>query len=95
MKTLELTKATSPLSQYAEAAGDEPVVVVSRGKPMAAVISLKGMDLESAAVSLSPKFHEIIKRSRTRQALEGGLTVDEVRRRLGLKPKARKRKRSS
>jgi hypothetical protein len=60
---------------------------MSKGKPLAAVVSLKGTDLETASVSVSPVFQQIIKRSRRRQASEGGMSSDQVRLELGLKPK--------
>ena len=36
-----------------------------------------------------PRFLAIIERSRARQKAEGGLSSDEMRRRLGLRPKPR------
>lgn len=91
MKTLELREATGPLADYARTAARGPVLVVSRGKPIAAVVSMKGMDLETATVSISPVFQEIIRRSRERQKIEGGLTTEQLRQSLGLKAKRPKR----
>ncbi|HXE54793.1 MAG TPA: type II toxin-antitoxin system prevent-host-death family antitoxin [Tepidisphaeraceae bacterium] len=91
MKTISLKDATGALSEYAQSVNGEPLVIVRRGKPLAALVSLEGADLESAAVSLSPVFQKIIRRSRERQAREGGLSLDEVRRQFGIKPKKRKK----
>jgi prevent-host-death family protein len=87
MKTLELKDAKNSLADYARSAARDPVIVLSRGKPLAALVSLKGADLETAAVSVSPVFQKIIRRSRRRQAREGGLSPSQVRQALGLKPK--------
>ena len=78
------------MADYAKTAAQGPVLVVSRRKPIAAVVSIKGMDLETATVSMSPVFQEIIRRFRERQKVEGGVTAEQLRERLGLKPKRRK-----
>jgi hypothetical protein len=43
-------------------------------------------DLEDLLLSRSPEFEAILQRSQQRLEQEGGLTSDEVRRRLGLMP---------
>ena len=90
MKTLDIRDAKAPLADYARSVAGQPVLVLSRGKPLAAVVSLKGMDLETASVSLNPRFQAIIKRSRARQAAEGEISADALRSELGLKPNRRK-----
>ena len=46
-------------------------------------VSLEITDWESLSLSLSPKFAEIIQRSRERREREGAIPMDEVWRRLG------------
>ena len=89
MKTLELTKATAPLIDYVRHMGKGPVVFTSRHKPVAALILVKDTDLEDAFLSTNPKFMAMIERSRARHRVEGGIASDEMRRRLGLRPKRR------
>ena len=89
MKTLELDKATAPLAQYARRLKKEPVILTSHGKPIAALITMRNIDWETASLSTNPRFLAIIERSRARQKAEGGLSSDEMRRRLGLRPKSR------
>jgi hypothetical protein len=91
MKTLELTKATKSLSDYARQVDREAVLVLKNGKPLAVLSSAKGMDAESIALANNPKFVRIIERARVRHEAEGGISIDEVRRRLGLPPAKRRR----
>jgi prevent-host-death family protein len=93
MKTIELSKATSQLRDYAESAAKEMVVVTRNGKPLAAVVSLEGIDLESFSLSMNPKFIQIMEKSRESARIHGALTSDEVRKKLGIKRKVPKRSR--
>jgi prevent-host-death family protein len=84
MKTIEINDASSPLAQYVPGARKEPLVVVKNGKPVVAIFSVDGMDQESLSLSTNPEFLGMLERSRERYRVEGGLSTDEVRRRLGL-----------
>jgi len=85
MKKIELAKASSPLSEYALEAEHEPIMVVRRGKPLAAVIALRNTDAETVALSTNKKFLGIIEKSRAKLKKHGGTSPKELRRRLGLK----------
>ena len=65
MKTLDLRNASKPLADYAAELDSESIVITSNEKPVAALVSLKGMDRESVALSLSPEFAKIIGRARS------------------------------
>ena len=84
MRKVEFKKASGPLSEYAEKARKDPVIVIKRGKPFAAVIPIRNADEETVALSTSRKFVNIIERSRTRVKKEGTISTSELRRRLGL-----------
>jgi antitoxin (DNA-binding transcriptional repressor) of toxin-antitoxin stability system len=84
MKKIELAKASGPLSAYAEEARRGPVIVLKRGKPFAAVAPIRNADEETLALSTNRKFLRIISRSRARLKKEGGVSANELRRRLGL-----------
>lgn len=55
MKTIEISKATAPLSEYANLAAEEPIVVTADGKPLAALIFIKNTDLENIPISMKPR----------------------------------------
>lgn len=84
MKKIEINKATLSLAEYARQVAEEPIVVLRSGKPIAVLSSAKGMDLESISLSHNPKFAAIIRESRESLAAHGGISIDEVRRRLGI-----------
>ena len=56
--------------------------------------SVKGMDAESIALANNPKFVSIIEKSRAKYEAEGGMGLEDVRRKLGIPGKTRKRKAS-
>lgn len=85
MTKIELKNATGSLSEYAEKARKEAVIVVKRGKPFAAVVPIRNADEETLALSTSRKFAKIIERSRSRVKRKGAISASELRRRLGLK----------
>jgi PHD/YefM family antitoxin component YafN of YafNO toxin-antitoxin module len=85
MTKIELKKASEPLSKYAQKARKDPIIVVRRGKPFAAVVSLRNADHETVSLSTNRKFLAIIERSRSRAKKEGGISSKELRRRLGIK----------
>jgi len=88
MKTLEMTKATAPLVEYAQAVGEGPVILTVNGRPVVALISIEGMDWETVTLSAHPQFLALIEQSRARHEAEGGISGVEMRRRLGLTPAA-------
>lgn len=82
MKTLEMEKASKPLSDYAADLGSESLVITSKKKPVAALVSLKGADRESVALSLSPVFAKIIQRARAEAKRGKVYSLDEVKKEL-------------
>ena len=90
MKTLEFSEANLPLADYARKLKKAPVIITKEGKPLAALVSLLNADMETVSLSNNPKFIALIERSRARQKKEGGISIQEMRRRLE-KPKDLKR----
>lgn len=82
MKTMEMKAASGPVAEYATRLGRGSLVFTVRGKPVAALVSLRYTDLESLELSASPRFLRLIARSRKAWKKRGGLTVAELRRRL-------------
>ena len=84
MKVLEKVDATASLAEYTADLDQEPVIITNRGKPIAALVPIDNMDLETVSLSTDPQFLGLIERSRSRHRAEGGISSDEMRRRLGL-----------
>ncbi len=84
MKTVEMTKATAPLADYAREVDKEPVIVTKRGRPVAALMPIENADDETVSLSTNRVFLALIERSRRRQESQGGISTEEMRRRLGV-----------
>jgi antitoxin (DNA-binding transcriptional repressor) of toxin-antitoxin stability system len=84
MKIVAQTEAKVPLADYAAGVAQEPVIVTVNGKLIAALVAIENADLETVSLSINPAFLALIERSRARCRTEGGLSSDEIRRRLGL-----------
>jgi antitoxin (DNA-binding transcriptional repressor) of toxin-antitoxin stability system len=84
MTKVEFKKASRPLSEYAQKARKDPIIVIKRGRPFAAVVPIRNADEETVALSTNRKFMTIIDRSRARAKKEGGIAAKELRRRLGI-----------
>ncbi|MCP4107737.1 MAG: type II toxin-antitoxin system Phd/YefM family antitoxin [Desulfobacteraceae bacterium] len=84
MKTIDILEATAPLADYAQVVAAEPVIITSDGKPLMALLDIKDTDFETFSLSTNPEFMKIIRQSRERHEKEGGISGEEMRRRLGL-----------
>lgn len=82
MKTIEISKASKSLSEYAKELNNEILVITSDNKPIAAVVSLKNVDMESLSLSTNPEFIEIIEKSRRDFKLGKKLSLDEIKREI-------------
>lgn len=80
MNRVEMAMATGPLSGYVNQARKEPLVVTRRGRPVAAVVPIKGVDLEALSLSTNSVFIAIIARARARYKAEGGISIEDMRR---------------
>jgi antitoxin (DNA-binding transcriptional repressor) of toxin-antitoxin stability system len=83
MKKLRISEASASLAEYAQTI-DEPVVIVKGGKPIAALVPIRGADWESFSLSTNSDFIDLIVESRRRHEREGGISLEEMRQRLGL-----------
>ncbi len=86
IRKVDMKDAVGPLAEYASQVegGGAPVVVTAAGRAVAAVIPVSEDDLEMISLSTNPRFIELIEESRRSLAREGGITSEEMRRRLGL-----------
>jgi len=82
MKTIELVEATSPLADYIPCVRSEALVIMDHGTPTAVILPLYNTDLEAVSLSTNPDFIALIERSRSGSRREGGISSDEMRRRV-------------
>jgi prevent-host-death family protein len=80
MITLNKNEAKASLADYVDKINNDPLVVMVNGKPVAVLLPLENVDLETLSLSMSLKFRAIIERSRLRDETEGRLSSEEVRR---------------
>ncbi|MGH9363023.1 MAG: hypothetical protein ACRD2T_14005 [Thermoanaerobaculia bacterium] len=80
MKKIELSTASRPLAEYAKDLGEDILILTSDDKPVAAIVSLKGVDQESWALGTSDVFLELIEKARAEIARGDSLSLEEMRR---------------
>jgi len=84
------------LPDVAELARSGTVILTRNGKPLAAVKDLSHSDWESVSLANNPRFHELIEASRRSYREEGGISLEDLRKELGLKgtktPRRRKKR---
>ena len=82
MKTIDLDKAYKPLSEYTKEIDKEILILKSKDKPVAAIVSLKNVDVESISLSTNPEFLEIIENSRREFKLGKRISFDEMKKEI-------------
>lgn len=84
LKTIDIGQTQDLFKDFVTHPKREPIIVTRKGRPIAVVQSVDGADVETISVSLSPQFQALMQKSRRRQDQEGGISSEEVRRRLGI-----------
>ena len=84
MKTQTIEMSDITLKELATLTQLKPVIVMRENVPVYAVIPLDEAGYEAWVLSENPDFMALIEHSRERYQREGGVPLDEVRRRLGL-----------
>jgi hypothetical protein len=92
MKTIQLSRASRPLAEYARELSDDIMVVADAKRPVVAIVPLKGVDRESLALSTHPEFLELIERSRAQFAAGQTLSLGEMKKAVLPRRKAHQRK---
>ncbi len=82
MKTIQLPKELQPFVEFAEAAGEEPLVFTEKKRPVAMLVSLRKVDRESLALSTNPEFLRIIEMARKEIRAGQTTSLEEVERKL-------------
>jgi len=80
MRTIEIEKESSkPISEYTKDLGEDLLVFTSNKQPVAAMVSLKNVDMESLALSYHPDFMEIIEKARAEVKAGKTLSLEEMK----------------
>jgi antitoxin (DNA-binding transcriptional repressor) of toxin-antitoxin stability system len=85
MRRIELIQANDSLGQSVRDLAGEPLVVTEAGVPIAALVPIDELELESLMMVNSPKFLAIIEEARAQCRQGLGLPTEDVRRELGLR----------
>jgi antitoxin (DNA-binding transcriptional repressor) of toxin-antitoxin stability system len=83
MKTMEFPAGQKQLRAAVRHGEAETVVLTRHGKPVAAVIPMKGVDAETLRLSTSPKFLNLLRRSFRQLDAGQTLSLAEMKRRMG------------
>lgn len=82
MKKLAVSKATASLADYVENLGRrECLILTVRGKPVAALVPVEGVDMECLCLGTDPDFLDLIQRSRRGHEQQRGISNAEKMRR--------------
>jgi hypothetical protein len=79
MKHLDLKQATEPLSTYVQKLGEDKLVVMQDGQPIAVLISVTEDELEDMSLSKNPEFLAILEQSRKSLREKGGSSLEQVK----------------
>jgi prevent-host-death family protein len=82
MRVIDKSDATDTLAQYAAEIENGPVIVTSEGRPVAALVPLDNIDLETVSLSTNREFLALIERSRSSVREQGVIPNDAMRRRF-------------
>jgi prevent-host-death family protein len=86
IKKLNVTKATASLADYVQRLRGIPLVVTVKGRPVAALVPVEGLDWEGLSLGTNPQFLDLIEQSRRKAEKEGYISHEEVCRMFGVTP---------
>lgn len=81
MKHIEMAAATAALKEYVKRARKEPLVVLDRGRAVAAVVPLDDLDWVDYLVTHHPSLVESTRKSMARYHAQGGVSLEEMKQR--------------
>jgi hypothetical protein len=84
MKHLDLAQANDSLATYVQKLGEDKLVVIQNGHPVAVLMPVTEDDLEDISLGNNPEFLAILEQSRTSLREKGGISLAQVKQRLGL-----------
>jgi antitoxin (DNA-binding transcriptional repressor) of toxin-antitoxin stability system len=84
MRNIDVTQANDSLGRSVRDLAGEPLVVTEDGVPIAALVPIDELDLETLALGNNPRFMAILEEAHAQCRQGLGLSPDTVRRELGL-----------
>jgi hypothetical protein len=91
MKRIALESCSLSVQELATLAETEPVILTREGNPILGIVGVDEAEVEAWALGSNPEFLALMERFRGRGRQEGGIPLEEVRRRLGIPQKSRDR----
>ncbi len=79
MKTLEISTAIKPLSEYAADFDEGMILLTYNNIPLAVIVSLKDMEQETLSLSMEPEFIAIIEKARAEFSQGKKISLDEMK----------------
>ena len=80
MKTVELSNIRKSLAQCVKDLNNGVLVLTSDGKPVAALVSLKHVDMETLALSMNAEFAEILRKAKAEFERGETFSLEEMKR---------------
>jgi len=84
VRKVELSNINAHLEEYTRELGKSPLVITKKGVPFAVLVAADDINVEALMVSANSDFWAIIEESRAAHDKEGGISSEEVARRLGI-----------
>ena len=84
MKRIALESCSISVQELAKLAETEPVVLTREGNPIVGIVGVDEVEAEAWFLGSNPDFLALMERFRGRGRQEGGISLAEVRRGLGI-----------
>ena len=88
MKVVDLDRRECSLNSLLRLAKKQPLVLVRKGKPLAAVLDLGHEDLETLSFRTNVQILDYLKQCCARHLREGGIRLEDLRVKYGMPPRA-------
>ena len=84
MKRIAIESCSLSVQELAKLAEAEPVILTREGNPILGIVGVDEAEVEAWSLGSNPDFLALMERFRGRGRQEGGISLAEVRRRLGI-----------
>jgi len=84
MKRIAIESCSLTVQELATLAETEPVILTREGNPILGIVGVDEAEVEAWSLGSNPEFLTLMERFRGRGRQEGGISLAEVRRRLGI-----------